>query len=382
MAARLLLVPAFTELEWAIIPQLEDWADVATFDMPGIGDEPTPDEIAPDPTRAPNLLASWRAAGVEAGLREVDRLGWDRFFVVTDDLGAPTAVGIAKRRRDAVLGLALGHAALSHATAGDRPPMNAAIWAVLAQLAHQGSEQFVRYGIAQATQGGVTEDVAQRMIERFPDMALVSATIEAIAAEPEPIGDDLAALGLPLLLAKHEGCLGRTDEGFDDVVAAFPAARTAICQETCASSPTFAGAVRAFCDAVTNEDVELMHRMLTAFNGNDVEGVLAAFDEDCTIVEPPEVPDTPQEGFRGHDGVRAWMANLRGIGGIEFTATSAEAKGGVVFSEWTARGLGQASGAPIAWTTFAVLHVRDGRILRAEAFLGEADARDAAAAAE
>ena len=41
----------------------------------------------PRPTRAQNLLAGWRAAGIEAGLREVDRLGWDRFFVVTDDLG-------------------------------------------------------------------------------------------------------------------------------------------------------------------------------------------------------------------------------------------------------------------------------------------------------
>ncbi len=49
--------------------------------------------------------------------------------------------------------------------------MNAAIWEVLAQLAEQGSEQFIRYGIAQATQGGISEEVAQRMIERFPDMA-------------------------------------------------------------------------------------------------------------------------------------------------------------------------------------------------------------------
>jgi ketosteroid isomerase-like protein len=122
-----------------------------------------------------------------------------------------------------------------------------------------------------------------------------------------------------------------------------------------------------------------MQRMLAAFNGDDLQGVLATFDEGCTIVEPPEVPDTPQGGFRGHDGVRAWMANLRGVGGIEFTATSADAKGDVVFSEWTARGLGQASGAPIAWTTFAVLHMRDGRILRAQAFLSEAEARSAAA---
>ena len=36
-----------------------------------------------------------------------------------------------------------------------------------------------------------------------------------------------------------------------------------------------------------------MHRMLAAFNGDDVEAVLATFDENCSISEPPEMPDTP-----------------------------------------------------------------------------------------
>lgn len=116
---------------------------------------------------------------------------------------------------------------------------------------------------------------------------------------------------------------------------------------------------------MTADNVEIMERLLTAFNGDDVEGVLATFDEDCTIIEPPEVPDTPRDGFRGHDGVRAWMANLRGVG-----------------SEWTGRGLGQASEAPIAWTTFIVMHVRRGRILRIQAFLSEVEARTAAGPSE
>jgi pimeloyl-ACP methyl ester carboxylesterase len=246
---RLLLVPRFTEIEWGIRAQLESWAEVATFDMPGIGTEPVPTGIETDPERAPDLLTRWRAAALETGLRVAESRGWGRFYVVSDDMGAPTAVQIANRRPDAVLGLALGHAALSHSTEGERPPMNAAIWQVLAQLAEQGTEQFVRYGIAQATQGGISDEVAQRMIERFPDMALVSATIEALASEPEPIGDDLAKLGLPMLFAKHEGCLASTDEGFEDLVAAFPDAATVICSETCSSSPIFADAIRAFCDA-------------------------------------------------------------------------------------------------------------------------------------
>ena len=129
---------------------------------------------------------------------------------------------------------------------------------------------------------------------------------------------------------------------------------------------------------MTADNVAIMERLVTAFNRDDVEGVLATFDEDCTIIEPPEVPDTPREGFRGHDGVRAWMANLRGVGGIEFVVVSADSTGDVVFSEWTGRGLGQASEAPIAWTTFIVMHMREGRILRVRAFLSEAEARNAA----
>ncbi len=100
------------------------------------------------------------------------------------------------------------------------------------------------------TRGGISEETAEQMIGRFPDMELAAATIEALGREPEPIGDRLAALDLPLLLAKHDGCLGRTDEGFEDIVSAFPDASTVICAETCPSSPAFAAALRAFCEGI------------------------------------------------------------------------------------------------------------------------------------
>jgi hypothetical protein len=116
-----------------------------------------------------------------------------------------------------------------------------------------GSDAFVRYGIAQMTRGGISEEVAEQMLERFPDMELVSAMVEALGREPEPIGDDLAALDVPLLLAKHEGCLGRTDEGFEDIVAAFPDATTVICPDACSSSPAFADELREFCGRLALE---------------------------------------------------------------------------------------------------------------------------------
>ena len=72
------------------------------------------------------------------------------------------------------------------------------------------------------------------------------------------------------------------------------------------------------------------------------------------------------------------MANLRETGGIRFEPTSFATSGDVVFSEWIGRGLGQASGVPISWRTFAVLHMRDGRIVRSQAFLDPEEALEAA----
>lgn len=251
MKPRLLLVPSFTELEWAIRSELETWAEVATFDTPGVGEAPLPAALEAGPDRPAQMLGRWREAAAWRGLDEVTSRGWERFMLVADSHGHPTAMRIARARSDTIVGVALGHAALSHGTDGPRAPMRGGTWAVMSQLARQGSEAFVRYGIAQMTQGGVDEATAEKMVERFPDMSLVSAMVDALEREPEPIGDDLEALDVPLLLAKHEGCLGHTDEGFDDIVASFPNAQTAICAETCPASPSFAEALRTFADSLS-----------------------------------------------------------------------------------------------------------------------------------
>jgi ketosteroid isomerase-like protein len=118
--------------------------------------------------------------------------------------------------------------------------------------------------------------------------------------------------------------------------------------------------------------------MLDAFNEGDTAGVVAAFDADCVVLEPPEMPDTPTDGYRGHDGIRRWFSNLRDTGGIRFETVGARADGDVVVSELIGRGAGQGSGAPFEWTTFIVSVVRDGRIARVQAFLGREDALSAA----
>jgi hypothetical protein len=231
---RLLLVPEFTELEWAQIrPHLEEWAEVASFDLPGVGAEP--------PARTLD-----REAIVSRGLEELDRRAWDRCFVASDGWGIASAVRLALRRPRTVLGMALGHARLSHRRDGERAPINTAVWQAMTELIAKDHEEFVRYAIAQVTGGSVDEQLGERMVERFPP-ELIATGWETITRDDEDIGALLTQLHCPLLFAKHQGCLMSTEEGFEDAAAAFPGARTVSVEDTPTSSELFAKALREFC---------------------------------------------------------------------------------------------------------------------------------------
>ena len=117
--------------------------------------------------------------------------------------------------------------------------------------------------------------------------------------------------------------------------------------------------------------------MLHAFNRDDVDAVVASFAEDCQIVEPFEMPDSPVHGFRGHGGIREWMANLRGTAGAEFELRAVTEAGDLWLCELASRGLSPASGVRVEWTTFAVVRIRDGKIEQVRVFLDQREAREA-----
>jgi hypothetical protein len=57
---------------------------------------------------------------------------------------------------------------------------------------------------------------------------------------------------------------------------------------------------------MSQENAEIVRENVEAFNRDDFDGVMAAFDEDCELYEPPEMPDRPADGFpwaRGHPRV-------------------------------------------------------------------------------
>jgi pimeloyl-ACP methyl ester carboxylesterase len=232
---QILLVPTLTELEWRIKPLLEEWAEVASFDAPGVGDEPPADAATP-------------TAIVNRGIEEIERRGWEKCVVVGDEYGVFGAVTIATERPDDVEGIALGHACLSFSERGERPGINGDVMGAMRKLFDVDYRTYARH-LTQVTQGAYDEETTAQYIERVPHDVSRGYQSELIAASKgmEPL---VRSVEIPLLLAKHDGCLGWTDEGWEDAVAAFPEAQTMETEMKPSCSPEFAEALRSFCAAL------------------------------------------------------------------------------------------------------------------------------------
>jgi hypothetical protein len=235
---RLLLLPSYSELEWVIRPRLEEWAEVAAFDAPGVGDEP-PSAVCD------SLAVAERAA------TEVDRLGWQSCVVSADEYSIAAALRFASRHRDAVQGLALEHACLSFSPEADPPAVNAEVRSAFIQVAGLDDRTFIRH-VTQITQGFCGEELADRMLERIPTGVAQAYVRETMADSGDWIEGALRDLGKPLLLAEHDPCLLFTKEGYEAAVSAFPDSMRVSCREKPSVSAAFAEALRDFCREVVS----------------------------------------------------------------------------------------------------------------------------------
>jgi pimeloyl-ACP methyl ester carboxylesterase len=230
---RLLLVPTVSELEWRIQPELSEWADIAVFDAPGVGGEPaegfTVDAI------------------VERGVAELDRRGWERCVLVSDEFGSVIAARIAAGRPDGVEALALGHAVLSLRSTGERAPINGEVHEAFLRLARTDYGSYVR-ALSQITQDAYDEDWVERYRERVPkEAALALEDIHSDADEETTVEELIRPLDVPMLFVGHRGCLLFTSEGFEDAAAAFPAAKIAWTDAKPSADPRFSELLREFC---------------------------------------------------------------------------------------------------------------------------------------
>jgi hypothetical protein len=237
---RLLLVPMLTELEWVIKPALEEWADVASYDAPGVGEEP--------PVEDPGSEATARR-----GLEEADRRGWDSFIVVADEFGLVAASHIAVAAGERLRGIALGHARVSNTVDEPRPALNREVLLGIQSLLRTDPRTFVRQLFrmtgGETTEGGYGETMVEEFLRRVP-MDVAEPFYQARVAEGDAMAEQLAGLNVPMLLAQHKGCLMFTAEGFDDAVAAFPDAHVFRCDEKPSTSAEFVPVLREFCTTV------------------------------------------------------------------------------------------------------------------------------------
>jgi hypothetical protein len=235
---QLLLLPGYCELEWVIRPQLEEWAEVAVFDAPGVGDE------APPAAYDTSAVADRAAA-------EVDRRGWQSCVIAADEFAIAAALKFASRHREAVQGLALGHACLSFSPDADPPAVNAEVRAAFSQVAELDDRTFIRH-LTQITQGFYGEEIADQMLERIPTGVAQAYVRDNMADAGDWIEDALRDLGTPLLLAEHDPCLLFTKEGYEAAISAFPDSMRVSCREKPSVSPAFAQALREFCRDVVS----------------------------------------------------------------------------------------------------------------------------------
>ena len=132
--------------------------------------------------------------------------------------------------------------------------------------------------------------------------------------------------------------------------------------------------------AMSQENVEIVRRMLEAFNRGDVDAVFATLANSAHSTSH-RGGWHPASGVSGHDGIREWMANLGETAEIQFEPTGFITNGDSVCANgWDAAWAGRRW--PNRVETFVALRLRDGKIVRALGFLSRAEALEAAGLSE
>ena len=130
---------------------------------------------------------------------------------------------------------------------------------------------------------------------------------------------------------------------------------------------------------MSQKNVDLLRASYEAFNRQEIESVVSElFAPDFEFTPAGKIPGV--EGiYRGPDGFRQFLTFFWGafdesrvdIGELRHS-------GDHVLAETTNRGRGKHSGIPTAWTVWIVWTIRDGKVVRGQAFVDRAEALTAA----
>jgi ketosteroid isomerase-like protein len=128
--------------------------------------------------------------------------------------------------------------------------------------------------------------------------------------------------------------------------------------------------------------LETIRAGFDAFNRGDYETWIARYAEDTEFLDLAETPDTGV--FRGHAGIRAWLAKLQEAWGegFRFEPVSFTQGDRVVVVDTRAKGIGEGSGVPIEMDVHIVLRFQDQKIVWSQGFIDRDEALEAASLSE
>jgi ketosteroid isomerase-like protein len=128
--------------------------------------------------------------------------------------------------------------------------------------------------------------------------------------------------------------------------------------------------------------LETIQAGFDAFNRCDYESWIALFDEDTEFLDLAETPDTGV--FRGHAGIRVWLAKLQEAWGegFRFEPLSITPGDDVVVVDTLARGVGLGSDVKVEMAVYIVLRFRDQKIVWSRGFTDRDEALEAAGLSE
>jgi len=129
---------------------------------------------------------------------------------------------------------------------------------------------------------------------------------------------------------------------------------------------------------MSEENVEIVRRSFAAISEGDVEGLLELYDQDVQFL-PLTGTRVESGGYQGHDGVRAYFAEVADVWDeLRPYADNVETIGDdvVVMGGCAVRGRGSRaeSDSPMAW----VITVRGGKIVSHRGYRSSDDALEAA----
>ena len=132
---------------------------------------------------------------------------------------------------------------------------------------------------------------------------------------------------------------------------------------------------------MSQENVEIVHRLNEAWNRGDLELILSLFDRDCEVIFSPEVPEPGP--FHGRAELRGWVEGFLAAWDshhAEVVETIEVGDSVLVMLHLVGRGVG--SGIELDETDAHVFTFRGGRITRWRNFNERHEALEAAALSE